>query len=159
MAGAMIRPTHHAMEESVKGLLGLVAIIVGLSGGAAMAQETWNAVATNFHGVDGIVWGAESEDTAKQAAIDQCGQDGCQSILQTQMPCMSVAYTDDQGGYYGYAQGSTKLGSGNIALGYCQDGGYEGCEVIINQCVADAPAQTTTNDTPAPSTGKTKTKG
>jgi hypothetical protein len=135
--------------------LAMAVLAIALSGGAAQAQDTWNGLALDMAGGYSIVTGAANEDAARQQAVDQCGSSGCQSVIATTLPCMSIADTPEGGYNYGWATGNTEEGPRYIALGYCIESGYPGCKTLVSQCIG---ADTPQTSTPGPGP-KTKTKG
>jgi hypothetical protein len=147
------------MEEpaKMKFLIGLAAVVIGvmLGAGAANAQGTWNGIALDMAGGYSLITGADSQEEAKQQALEACGNDSCQSVFETEALCLSVADTPEGNYQYGWSYGGTEEGVKLIALGYCIESGYGGCKTLVAQCVV--PGQSTA-DTPPPQT-KTKSKG
>lgn len=143
--------------QKMKLLIGLATVVLGvmLTAGAANAQGTWNAIALDMAGGYSLITGADSQDDAKQQAVEACGNDSCQSVLETESICVSVADTAEGNYQYGWSYGNTQEGVELIALGYCIESGYGGCKTLISQCIV--PGQSTA-DTPPPQT-KTKSKG
>ena len=140
----------------MKFLIGLAVIALGtmLGIGAANAQGTWNAVALDMAGSYNLVTGADSQDEAKQQALDGCSGDLCQSVFETESLCLSIADTPEGNYQYGWSYGNTQQGVEMIALGYCYESGYDGCKTLLSQCIVagEAPVET-------PPQTKTKSKG
>jgi hypothetical protein len=139
----------------MKHLIGLAiaAFMTVLAAGAASAQGTWNALALDMGGGYSLVTGADSEDAARQQAIDQCANASCEAVIATESACLAVADTPEGNYQYGWSYGNTQEGVEHIALGYCIESGYPGCKTLIAQCIV--PGETTA-DGPGP---KTKSKG
>lgn len=135
--------------------LAIAAFMMALTVGVAEAQGTWNAIALDMAGGYNLVTGADSEEEAKQQAIDGCGNESCQSIMATESLCLAIADTPEGDYQYGWSYGNTKEGVEHIALGYCFESGYLGCETLVAQCIV-AGQSTTPAESPGP---KTKSKG
>lgn len=136
---------------------GLVAALgmLGLTMGIASAQGTWSSVALDMTGGYTVITGADSEDAAKQQAMDRCEGDDCYAVFATESQCFSIADTPEGNYQYGWSYGSTEEGVRLIALGYCIESGFGGCKTLISQCVT--PGQNM-SEPPGPGP-KTKTKG
>jgi hypothetical protein len=146
-----------AEERTMKYLIGLAAaaFMMALTAGAAQAQGTWNAIAIDKAGGYNLVTGADSEDEAKQQAIDACGDANCEAIMSTESLCLSIADTTEGNYQYGWSYGNTLEGVEHIALGYCYESGYAGCKTLVAQCIV-AGQSTAPTDSSGP---KTKSKG
>ena len=140
----------------MKYLIGLAfaALAMALSAGIANAHGTWNSIALDLAGGYNLIVGADSEEAAKQQAMEECGKDDCYAVFATESLCLAIADTMEGNYQYGWSYGNTQEGTELIAMGYCVESGYGGCETLIAQCVV--PGQSTA-DTP-PQT-KTKSKG
>jgi hypothetical protein len=144
----------------MKYLIGLAILALGMAmtAGAANAQGTWNAVALDMAGGYNLVTGADSQDEAKQQAVDACGNESCQSVFETESLCVAIADTQEGNYQYGWSYGNTQEGTELIALGYCIESGYGGCQTLIAQCIE--PGQSTaTTPTETETQTKTKSKG
>ena len=135
--------------------LAIAALIMALTAGAAQAQGTWNALAIDKAGGYNLVTGADSEDEARQQAVDACGAASCEAVMATESLCLAIADTPEGDYQYGWSYGNTQQGVEHIALGYCHESGYPGCKTLVAQCIV-AGQSTPTADSPAP---KTKSKG
>jgi hypothetical protein len=139
----------------MKYLIGLATAVfmMALTAGAVQAQGTWNAIALDMAGGYNLVTGADSEDEAKQQAIDACGNPSCEAVMATESLCLAIADTPEGNYQYGWSYGNTVEGVEHIALGYCYESGYPGCKTLVAQCIV---AGQSTADSPGP---KTKSKG
>lgn len=136
----------------------IAALTIMLPAGAAYAQGTWNGVALDMAGAYTLVTGADSEDEARQQAIDECGNASCEAVIATESLCVSVADTPEGNYQYGWSYGNTEEGVRYIALGYCVESGYPGCKTLLSQCIVAGQSTPTDGPGPGPKT-KTKTKG
>lgn len=138
----------------MKYLLASAALAFGLCAGAANA-EGWNSIALDMAGGYNLVLGAESEEAARQEALDACGSESCQSVFSTEAQCFAIADTPEGNYNYGWAVGATREGVEMIAMGYCIESSYPGCKPLVAQCATEGA---TPVDEPGPGP-KVKTKG
>ncbi|MBE9224978.1 DUF4189 domain-containing protein [Phormidium sp. LEGE 05292] len=116
------------MRKPLGVLAGVLVFAEGLMAGVALAADNFGAIATSDSGAYGYAYDYPTQEQAERAALEKCGEEGCQIQVWFKNACGAVAKDDE---HLGWGWAGTRAQAEANAVSQCGTGA---CKVVTWAC-------------------------